>query len=80
MKAYTDVTSRTYTILVLFSGMKDMFKKLVNNIIGKNVGQLFQRKEAIRDLPKIEILRPKGENITVTATNEHDLGIANFFS
>ncbi len=57
-----------------------MFKKLVNNLIGRNVGQLFKRKETIRDLPRIEMPRPKGENILNSSGNENDIGIANFFS
>lgn len=56
-----------------------MFRKLVNNLIGRNIGQLFKRKEAIRDLPRIEIPRPKGENILNLSGNENDIGIANFF-
>lgn len=61
------------------SGLKDMFRKLVNNLIGRNIGQLFKRKEAIRDLPRIEIPRPKGENILNTSGNENGIGIANLF-
>ncbi|XP_065223906.1 exportin-5 [Planococcus citri] len=60
-------------------GMREMFKKLVSNLIGKNIGQLFKRKETIRDLPRIEINRPKGENILNLSGNENDIGIANFF-
>lgn len=56
-----------------------MFRKLVNNLIGRNIGQLFKRKETIRDLPKIEIVKPKGENILNLSGSEIDIGIANFF-
>lgn len=56
-----------------------MFRKLVNNLIGKNIGQLFKRKETIRDLPRIETARAKGEDILNLSGNENDIGIANFF-
>nr|XP_024216968.1 exportin-5 [Halyomorpha halys] len=38
---------------------KEMFKKVTSPLIGRNVGQLFRKKVAIRDLPKIESLKPK---------------------
>lgn len=38
---------------------KEMFKKVTSPLIARNVGQLFRKKVAIRDLPKIDNIKPK---------------------
>lgn len=57
---------------------KDMFRKLVNNIIGKNVGQLFKCRATVKELPR---LAPKPRHSPTARDNGAALDdIASLFS
>lgn len=56
---------------------KEMFRKVTSPLIGRNVGQLFRKKVAIRDLPKLESIKPKFNNDLINSNEEN--GLINLF-
>ncbi|KAK9509310.1 hypothetical protein O3M35_006655 [Rhynocoris fuscipes] len=56
---------------------KEMFKKVTSPLIGRNMGQLFRKKVAIRDLPRFEIVKKYKQIDTI---NTDDNGITNLFN
>lgn len=57
---------------------KEMFKKVTSPLIRRNVGQLFRKKVAIRDLPKIDIIKPK-LNTDIVSESKEENGLVNLF-
>lgn len=58
---------------------REMFKKLVSEIIGKNVGQHFKREIDIKNLPPL-FSPPRPKNPSVDEVDNKDLGLCSLFS
>ncbi|XP_033734576.1 exportin-5-like [Pecten maximus] len=56
---------------------KDIFKKLVTDIIGKSVGQQFKREAQYKNLPPIFTIKPKQPS--VDEIDSKDLGLCSLF-
>lgn len=58
---------------------KDMFKKLISQIIGKDVAEMFKHEVVIKNLPTLQV-RPKQKTPSLEETEKSDLGINNLFN
>ena len=60
--------------------LKTMFKKLTGNFVGKDVAQRFKKEVVIKNLPTLQLLKPKYKTPSLDETEQHDIGITNLFN
>eukprot|EP00095_Tigriopus_kingsejongensis_P004335 snap_masked-scaffold1460_size40381-processed-gene-0.0 protein:Tk04335 transcript:snap_masked-scaffold1460_size40381-processed-gene-0.0-mRNA-1 annotation:"PREDICTED: exportin-5" len=59
---------------------KDMFKKLINQFIGKDVAELFKHDVVIKNLPTLQPLKTKQKTPSMDETEKSDMGLGKFFA
>ena len=60
--------------------LKTMFKKLVGHIVGKDVAQRFKKEVIIKNLPTLQLLKPRHKTPSLDETEHSELGITNLFN
>lgn len=59
--------------------LKTMFKKLIGQFVGKDLAQRFKKEIVIKNLPSLQLLKPRLKTPSLDEKNE-ELGIANLFA
>ena len=60
--------------------LKTMFKKLVGHIVGKDIAQRFKKEVVIKNLPTLQLLKPRHKTPSLDETEHTDIGITNLFN
>ena len=60
--------------------LKSMFKKLTGQFVGKDVAQRFKKEVVIKNLPTLQLLKPKHQTPSLDETEHNDIGITNLFN
>ncbi|XP_008203379.1 exportin-5 [Nasonia vitripennis] len=61
-------------------GKKDLFKKITNQLIGRNIGQLFRKEVKIANLPRLEVSSKEVARVDDLSKNSHDTGLTALFA
>lgn len=59
--------------------LKNMFKKLTGQLIGKDVAQMFKQDVVIKNLPTLHILKPRHKTPSLEDSESQELGITALF-
>ncbi len=59
---------------------KDMFKKLISQFIGKEVAQMFRHDVVIKNLPTMQMLKPRHKTPSIDDTEKKDIGLTALFT
>ncbi len=60
--------------------LKAMFKKLVAQLVGKDVANLGKMDVVIKNLPTLQLLKPRHKTPSLDETEHNDIGITNLFN
>lgn len=59
--------------------LKNMFKKLIGQLIGKDVAQMFKNEVIIKNLPTLQVSKPRHKTPSLEDTETSELGITSLF-
>lgn len=59
---------------------KDMFKKVINQFIGKDVAELFKHDVVIKNLPTLQTLKSRQKTPSLDETEKGDIGLGSLFA
>jgi len=59
--------------------LKNMFKKLIGQLIGKDLAQMFKQDVVIKNLPTLHILKPRHKTPSLEESESQELGITALF-
>ena len=60
--------------------LKNMFKKVFGHIVGKDIAERFKKEVVIKNLPTLQLLKPRHKTPSLDETEHSELGITNLFS
>lgn len=60
--------------------LKNMFKKLVGQFVGKDVAQMFRKEVVIKNLPTLQLLKPRQKTPSLDEVDKNELGLATLFN
>lgn len=59
--------------------LKNMFKKLIGQLIGKDVAQMFKQEVVIKNLPTLQLSKPRHKTPSLEESEHQELGITALF-
>jgi len=59
---------------------KDMFKKLISRLVGKDIAKLFQKEIVIKNLPSLAPIKTKSKSPTLDEKTTGDIGLTSLFN
>ena len=59
--------------------LKNMFKKLIGQLIGKDVAQMFKQEVVIKNLPTLMLSKPRHKTPSLEESEHQELGITALF-
>ena len=59
--------------------LKTMFKKLINTFIEKDIAQRFKKEVVIKNLPTLQLLKPRHKTPSLDDTESNDIGLTSLF-